>query len=108
MLASFLRAQMTNSFKVFIYKVVLSSLLIVMQLLYIKYLFFSQNSLIEIEQNLVKVMRLDNESKALESRRKQMEKDNQDLQQKMEKVCLCCLCLHEIEYTNCIYKGEYL
>ncbi|XP_058024719.1 DNA repair protein RAD50 [Ahaetulla prasina] len=45
-----------------------------------------KNSLMEIEQNLVKVMRLDNESKALESRRKQMEKDNQDLQQKMEKV----------------------
>ncbi|XP_013920249.1 PREDICTED: DNA repair protein RAD50-like [Thamnophis sirtalis] len=40
----------------------------------------------EVEQNLVKVMRLDNESKALESRRKQMEKDNEDLQQKMEKV----------------------
>uniref|UniRef100_A0A670Y8A9 RAD50 double strand break repair protein n=1 Tax=Pseudonaja textilis TaxID=8673 RepID=A0A670Y8A9_PSETE len=45
-----------------------------------------KNSLMEIEQNLIKVMRLDNESKALESRRKQMEKDNQDLQQKMEKV----------------------
>nr|XP_009677338.1 PREDICTED: DNA repair protein RAD50 [Struthio camelus australis] len=39
-----------------------------------------------IEQNLMKVMRLDNDIKALESRRKQMEKDNQDLQQKMEKV----------------------
>uniref|UniRef100_A0A2D4M101 Zinc-hook domain-containing protein n=2 Tax=Micrurus TaxID=8634 RepID=A0A2D4M101_9SAUR len=45
-----------------------------------------KNSLMEIEQNLIKVMGLDNESKALESRRKQMEKDNQDLQQKMEKV----------------------
>ncbi|KAM3847766.1 DNA repair protein RAD50 isoform 1-T2 [Vipera latastei] len=45
-----------------------------------------KNSLMEIEQNLVKVMRLDNESKALESRRKQMERDNQDLQEKMEKV----------------------
>uniref|UniRef100_A0A8C6XTU8 RAD50 double strand break repair protein n=1 Tax=Naja naja TaxID=35670 RepID=A0A8C6XTU8_NAJNA len=45
-----------------------------------------KNSLVEIEQNLIKVMRLDNESKALESRRTQMEKDNQDLQQKMEKV----------------------
>uniref|UniRef100_A0A1W7REA9 DNA repair protein RAD50 n=1 Tax=Agkistrodon contortrix contortrix TaxID=8713 RepID=A0A1W7REA9_AGKCO len=45
-----------------------------------------KNSLMEIEQNLVKVTRLDNESKALESRRKQMERDNQDLQQKMEKV----------------------
>ncbi|XP_061473042.1 DNA repair protein RAD50 [Rhineura floridana] len=42
--------------------------------------------LTEIEQNLVKVMRLDNEVKALESRKNQMGKDNQDLKQKMEKV----------------------
>uniref|UniRef100_A0ACB8EJC5 DNA repair protein rad50 n=2 Tax=Sphaerodactylus townsendi TaxID=933632 RepID=A0ACB8EJC5_9SAUR len=42
--------------------------------------------LAEIEHNLVKVMKLDNDIKALESRKKQMEKDNQDLQQKMEKV----------------------
>ncbi|NXQ85603.1 RAD50 protein, partial [Nyctibius grandis] len=45
-----------------------------------------KSSLAEVEQNLIKVMRLDNDVKALESRRKQMEKDNQDLQQKMEKV----------------------
>ncbi|XP_060621205.2 DNA repair protein RAD50 [Anolis sagrei] len=45
-----------------------------------------KNRLTEIEQNLVKVMKLDNDIKALESRKKQMEKDNQDLQQKMEKV----------------------
>ncbi|KAM9288411.1 DNA repair protein RAD50 [Morus bassanus] len=45
-----------------------------------------KTSLAAVEQNLVKVMRLDNDIKALESRRKQMEKDNQDLQQKMEKV----------------------
>lgn len=32
-------------------------------------------------------MRLDNEIKALESRKKQMEKDNSELEQKMEKVC---------------------
>lgn len=31
-------------------------------------------------------MLLDNDVKALESRRRQMDKDNQDLQQKMEKV----------------------
>ncbi|NXA32289.1 RAD50 protein, partial [Eudromia elegans] len=43
-------------------------------------------SLAAIEQNLMKVMRLDNDIKALESRKKQMEKDNQDLQQKMEKI----------------------
>ncbi|KAH0629759.1 hypothetical protein JD844_012103 [Phrynosoma platyrhinos] len=45
-----------------------------------------KNRLTEIEHNLVKVMKLDNDIKALESRKKQMEKDNQDLQQKMEKV----------------------
>ncbi|NWT01669.1 RAD50 protein, partial [Mionectes macconnelli] len=45
-----------------------------------------KSSLIAVEQNLTKVMRLDNDVKALESRRQQMEKDNQDLQQKMEKV----------------------
>ncbi|NXG52475.1 RAD50 protein, partial [Psilopogon haemacephalus] len=45
-----------------------------------------KSSLAAVEQNLMKVMKLDNEVKALESRRKQMEKDNQDLQQKMEKV----------------------
>lgn len=32
-------------------------------------------------------MKLDNEIKALESRKTQMEKDNSELEQKMEKVC---------------------
>ncbi|NXO68364.1 RAD50 protein, partial [Phainopepla nitens] len=45
-----------------------------------------KSSLTVVEQNLTKVMRLDNDVKALESRKRQMEKDNQDLQQKMEKV----------------------
>ncbi|NXK32454.1 RAD50 protein, partial [Piprites chloris] len=45
-----------------------------------------KSSLAAVEQNLTKVMSLDNDVKALESRRQQMEKDNQDLQQKMEKV----------------------
>ncbi|NXY81394.1 RAD50 protein, partial [Alcedo cyanopectus] len=45
-----------------------------------------KSSLAAVEQNLLKVMKLDNEVKARESRRQQMEKDNQDLQQKMEKV----------------------
>lgn len=49
--------------------------------------FYFQNRLKEIEQNLSKIMRLDNEIKALESRKKQMEKDNGELEQKMEKVC---------------------
>ncbi|EPY84907.1 hypothetical protein CB1_000434001, partial [Camelus ferus] len=39
----------------------------------------------EIEQNLSKIMRLDNEIKALDSRKRQMEKDNSELEQKMEK-----------------------
>ncbi|XP_071879301.1 DNA repair protein RAD50 [Anas platyrhynchos] len=43
-------------------------------------------SLAAVEKNLMKVMLLDNDVKALESRRRQMDKDNQDLQQKMEKV----------------------
>ncbi|XP_066053068.1 DNA repair protein RAD50 isoform X1 [Chamaea fasciata] len=45
-----------------------------------------KSSLAVVEQNLTKVLRLDNDVKALESRKRQMEKDNQDLQQKMEKV----------------------
>ncbi|KAG8439205.1 hypothetical protein GDO86_005431 [Hymenochirus boettgeri] len=40
----------------------------------------------EIQKNLSKVMRLDNEIKALESRKRTMEKDNQDLEEKIEKV----------------------
>ncbi|NXC39015.1 RAD50 protein, partial [Penelope pileata] len=45
-----------------------------------------KSSLAAVENNLTKVMLLDNDKKARESRRRQMEKDNQDLQQKMEKV----------------------
>lgn len=50
-------------------------------------LLYFQNRLKEIENNLSKIMRLDNEIKALESRKKQMQKDNSELEQKMEKVC---------------------
>lgn len=57
----------------------------------------SQNRLTQIEQNLMKVIRLDNEIKALESRKKQMEKDNEDLQQKMEKVCFVSLILFSLK-----------
>lgn len=53
---------------------------------YFTYHILLQSSLAVVEQNLTKVMRLDNEVKALESRKRQMEKDNQDLQQKMEEV----------------------
>lgn len=53
---------------------------------YFTYHILLQSSLAVVEQNLTKVMRLDNDVKALESRKRQMEKDNQDLKQKMEKV----------------------
>lgn len=36
-------------------------------------------------------MKLDNDIKALESRKKNMEKDNQDLKDKIDKVCEKCL-----------------
>ncbi|KAM8972941.1 DNA repair protein RAD50 [Pelodytes ibericus] len=45
-----------------------------------------KNRLSDIQRNLSKVMKLDNEIKALESRKSTMEKDNQDLEEKMEKV----------------------
>uniref|UniRef100_A0A6I8Q165 RAD50 homolog, double strand break repair protein n=1 Tax=Xenopus tropicalis TaxID=8364 RepID=A0A6I8Q165_XENTR len=45
-----------------------------------------KDRLADIQRNLTKVMRLDNEIKALESRKRTMEKDNQDLEEKMEKV----------------------
>lgn len=54
----------------------------------------SQSSLAAVEQNLIKVVRLDSEIKTQESRRRQMEKDNQDLQQKMEKVPFAVPCCH--------------
>lgn len=53
---------------------------------YFTYHVLLQSSLAAVEQSLTKVMRLDNDVKALESRKRQMEKDNQDLQHKMEKV----------------------
>ncbi|MGH0117893.1 UNVERIFIED_CONTAM: hypothetical protein FKN15_074360 [Acipenser sinensis] len=45
-----------------------------------------ENRLIDIDQNLVKVMKLDNDIKALDSRKKQMEEDNCELEEKMEQV----------------------
>ncbi|XP_063303490.1 DNA repair protein RAD50 [Pelobates fuscus] len=45
-----------------------------------------KNRLAEIQKNLSKVLKLDNEINALESRKKIMEKDNQDLEEKIEKV----------------------
>ncbi|KAJ1127130.1 hypothetical protein NDU88_005533 [Pleurodeles waltl] len=45
-----------------------------------------KNRQADIEQNLSKVVRLDNDIRALDSRKRQMEKDNKDLEEKMEKV----------------------
>ncbi|OCT87781.1 DNA repair protein RAD50 [Xenopus laevis] len=45
-----------------------------------------KDRLADIQRNLFKVIRLENEIKALESRKRTMEQDNQDLMEKMEKV----------------------
>ncbi|XP_051734464.1 DNA repair protein RAD50-like [Ctenopharyngodon idella] len=45
-----------------------------------------ENRLYDIDSSLSKVMKLDNDIKALESRKKQMEDDNQELEEKMEQV----------------------
>lgn len=45
-----------------------------------------QNRLIEIDTKLGKVLRLDNDIRLLESRKKQMEQDNKELLETMEQV----------------------
>lgn len=45
-----------------------------------------QNQLTDIDTKLGKVMKLDNDIKALESRKKQMEQDNKELEETMEQV----------------------
>lgn len=45
-----------------------------------------QNRLADIDLKLSKVMKLDNDIKALESRKKQMEEDNKELEETMEQV----------------------
>ncbi|KAM9311342.1 DNA repair protein RAD50 [Gastrophryne carolinensis] len=45
-----------------------------------------KSRLVEIQKNLAKVLTLDNDVKSLESRKRTMEKDNQDLEEKVEKV----------------------
>lgn len=45
-----------------------------------------QNRLTDIDKKLGKVMQLDNDIKALESRKKQMEEDNKELEETMEQV----------------------
>lgn len=46
-----------------------------------------QDRLTDIDIKLSKVMKLDNDIKALESRKKQMEEDNKELEETMEQVC---------------------
>lgn len=45
-----------------------------------------QNQLTDIDTKLGKVMKLDNDIKALESRKTQMEQDNKELEETMEQV----------------------
>lgn len=45
-----------------------------------------KSRLSDIQRNLSKVMKVDNDIKSLESRKRTMEKDNQDLEEKIEKV----------------------
>nr|XP_057943942.1 DNA repair protein RAD50 [Doryrhamphus excisus] len=45
-----------------------------------------ENGLLDIDLKLGKVMKLDNDIKALDSRKKQMEEDNKDLEETMEQV----------------------
>ncbi|XP_027887856.1 DNA repair protein RAD50 [Xiphophorus couchianus] len=45
-----------------------------------------ENRLMEFDQKLGKVMKLDNDIKALDSRKKQMEEDNKELEETMEQV----------------------
>lgn len=45
-----------------------------------------ENRMYDIDSSLSKVMKLDNDIKALDSRKKQMEDDNQELEEKMEQV----------------------
>lgn len=45
-----------------------------------------QTQLTDIDTKLGKVMKLDNDIKALESRKKQMEQDNKELEETMEQV----------------------
>lgn len=45
-----------------------------------------QMRLTDIDMKLGKVMKLDNDIKALESRKKQMEEDNKELEETMEQV----------------------
>lgn len=49
-------------------------------------IFLFQNRLMDIDLKLGKVMKLDNEIKALDSRKKQMEEDNKELEETMEQV----------------------
>lgn len=53
-----------------------------------------QHQLLEIDDKLSKVVTLDNNIKALESRKRQMEEDNKELEEKMEQVILMSCCVY--------------
>ena len=53
---------------------------------YINFYNHFQNRLTDIDMKLGKVMKLDNDIKALDSRKKQMEEDNKELEETMEQV----------------------
>ncbi len=48
----------------------------------------------DIDNSLSKVMKLDNDIKAVDSRKKQMEDDNLELEEKMEKVTKVYIQVH--------------
>lgn len=62
------------------------SLLLFVVYNYLTFMRLLQNRLIEIDTKLGKVLRLDNDIRLLESRKKQMEQDNKELLETMEQV----------------------
>uniref|UniRef100_A0A8C4E4L8 RAD50 homolog, double strand break repair protein n=1 Tax=Dicentrarchus labrax TaxID=13489 RepID=A0A8C4E4L8_DICLA len=59
---------------------------VVPHMLHIKFYNNLQNRLMDIDMKLGKIMKLDNDIKALDSRKKQMEQDNKELEETMEQV----------------------
>lgn len=57
----------------------------------------------EIDSKLGKVMKLDNDIKALESRKKQMEEDNRELEETMDQVTgfNIFIYIEKVKYVKC-------
>lgn len=57
----------------------------------------------EIDSKLGKVMKLDNDIKALESRKKQMEEDNRELEETMDQVTgfKIFIYIEKVKYVKC-------